>query len=74
MSTQKKNADNQPKTLYLGQIRTSNETEQANLFAEFFKSNYDQPSNTVNQTEPSFSNAQTDPNHEPAHFQLDLQV
>lgn len=69
----KKNTDNQPKTLYLGQIRTSNETEQANLFAEFFKRNYDQPSNTVNQTEPSLSNVQTDPNHEPAQFQLDLQ-
>ncbi|KAI1524765.1 reverse transcriptase, partial [Pyrenophora tritici-repentis] len=37
----KKSTDNKPKIMQLGDVRTDNEAEQANLFAEFFSSNYD---------------------------------
>ncbi|XP_031629236.1 uncharacterized protein LOC116344703, partial [Contarinia nasturtii] len=43
----KKSTDNKPKVLQLGDDRTSNETEQADLFAKFFSDNYDAQQSTM---------------------------
>lgn len=53
--------------MYHGSKRTSNELEQANLFADFFKSNFDPPSNTDSHVDP----APTIP--QPGEFNFDYQ-
>ncbi|KAI1522294.1 hypothetical protein PtrSN002B_012217, partial [Pyrenophora tritici-repentis] len=62
----KKSTDNKPKIMQYGDVRTDIETEQANLFAEFFGSNYDDSSTQGNSNPPNDELRQTD------DFQLDI--
>src|SRR6195952_4856463 len=53
----KKSTDSKPKVLQLGEIRTPNEIEQAGLFAEFFRSNYDDQNMPQSQTSQTTQDA-----------------
>ena len=62
----KKSTDNKPKIMQLGDVRTDNEAEQANLFAEFFSSNYD---DSLMQGDSNSPSDEPRPNND---FQLDI--
>ena len=61
----KKSTDNIPKTMRFGEVKTSSEQEQANLFANFFGSNYS-TNNMATSDQPS------PPSENTSCFQLDL--
>src|SRR3978361_467232 len=60
----KKSTDNKPKVMQLGAERTSNESEQANMFANFFATNYTDSSTPDTQQTP------IDQQHPLVEFQL----
>ena len=62
----KKSTDNKPKIMQFGDVRTTNETEQANLFADFFRSNYENASTQGVQQPPAVVSPSTE------DFQLDI--